>query len=198
MTLLLRTLSRLVGMLLMLVLALAGLALALYCLDGVFGLGSARPDRLLGLVSVRNRVGRFLDQLGVSGPTARLALLCGLAAMLLGVLLVVGTVRRRRSRVAILDTVGGGTLAARPRPLRAIARALAERADGATAVTRPKLALSRRGRGGRLTVRASRARTSEENEVRSEIASRLEPVTEPFGLRPRIRVRIGEAGERVQ
>ena len=196
--LLLRTLSRLTGMLLMLVLALIGLGLALYCLDGLISLGAARPDRVLGLPAARTWVGHFLDQLGAQGPTARLALLCGLAAMALGILLLLGTLRSRRRRVAVMDTLDGGTLAARPRTLRAIARTLAQRADGATRIRRARIALSRRGTSGRLKVDASRASTSDGREVESAIKSELEPISEPFSLHPRVRVHAGEQGERVQ
>jgi len=59
----LRALTRLVGTLWMLALALLGLGLALYCFDGFISLGSARRDRLLGLPSVRRHVGHFLGQL---------------------------------------------------------------------------------------------------------------------------------------
>jgi hypothetical protein len=198
MMLLLRVLSRLTGMLMMLVLALVGLGLALYCLDGLVGLGAARPDRVLGLPAARDRVGHFLDQLGAEGPTARLALLCGLAAMALGILLLLGTLRSGRRRVAVMDTVDGGTLSARPRTLRTMARTLAQRADGATSIRRARIALSRRGTSGHLKVDASRASTSDRSEVKSAIESQLEPISEPFSLDPRVRVRVGEPRERVQ
>jgi hypothetical protein len=198
MMLLLRVLSRLTGMLMMLVLALVGLGLALYCLDGLISLGAARPDRLLGLLAAREHVGHFLNQLGAEGPTARLALLCGLAAMALGIILLLGTLRSSRRRVAVMDTLDGGTLAARPRALRTIARALAQRAEGATSISRARIALSRRGTRGRLKVDASRASTSDRHEVENAIKTQLEPISEPFSLQPRVRVRVGEAGERVQ
>ena len=71
----LRTLARLIGFLWMLLLALFGLGVALYCFDGLVSLGSARPDRLLHLPSVRRHVGRFLNQVAAPGSTAGLALL---------------------------------------------------------------------------------------------------------------------------
>jgi len=49
----LRPLVRLVGVLWLLALALVGLGVALYCFDGLVSLGSARPDRLVDLMSVR-------------------------------------------------------------------------------------------------------------------------------------------------
>jgi len=196
--LLLRALSRLVGTVLMLALALLGLGLALYCLDALISLGSIRPDRLLHLPAVRRHVGHFLDQLAAPGATAALALLCGLGTILLGVLLLAGTLRSSRQRLAVLDTVNGGTLAARRRPLRAIARVLAARAEGATHVKRPRLVLSRRGTRGRLTLTATRAASSDRRAVQQAITDQLTPVSQPFHLRPRVRVQAGQRGDRVQ
>lgn len=196
---LLRALTRLVGVIWALALALAGLGIALYCLDGFINLGSVRPDRLLGLPGVRRHVGRFLDQIAASGSTAGLALLGGLGAMLIGVLLLVGVLRSRRQRLVVLERDdANGTLAAKSNPLRSMARALAEQTPGATSVKRPKLALSRRGHRGRLKVTASRARTSDAREVERGLTERLGPISEPFRLKPRVQVRQGERGERVQ
>ena len=160
--LLLRVLARLVGIIWMVALALLGLGLALYCVDAVINLGSARPDRLIGLSSIRGHLGHFVDQLAASGPTAGLALLCAIGAMLLGVLLLIGLLAPRKQRLAVLERdTNHGTLAATPRTLRTMSRALAEQTPGATGVTRPRLALSRRGNHGRLKVTASRASTGD-------------------------------------
>ncbi len=194
-----KALTRLIGMLWMLALALLGLGIALYCFDGFISLGSARPDRLLGLPSVRRHVGRFLDQIAARGPTAGLALLCALGAMLVGFLLLLGALRTSRQRLAVLEHDGEtGTLAARPAALKAMVRALAEQAPGATSVRRPKLALSRHGSRGRLKVAASHARTSDRRDVERAVKDQLEPITGPFSLKPRVRVRLGERGDRVQ
>src|ERR1700722_9999085 len=103
---LLRALARVIGAVWMVVLALSGLAVAMYCFDAVVSLGSARPDRLLGLSGVRRHLGRFLDQLAAPGSTAGLALLCGLAAMLIGVVLLIGVVGRRKQRLVFLEHDG--------------------------------------------------------------------------------------------
>jgi hypothetical protein len=199
MMVLLRPFARLIGMLLMIALALVCLGVALYCLDGLIGLGSIRPDRLLHLPSVRHHVGHVLAQLAAAGKTADLALAGGVVAVLLGLLVLIGTLRPTRERLVVLRSEGGdGTLAARPRALRAMAQALAEQAVGATGVKRPKLNLSRRGTRGRLDVTASRSRTSDPEQVKAAVTSQLEPLTGPFSLRPRVQVRDGEAGERVQ
>jgi hypothetical protein len=196
---LLRALARMVGVVWMLVLALFGLAVAMYCVDALVGLGSIRPDRLLHLPSARDHVGRFLDQLAAPGSIAGLALLCGLGAMLLGILLLVGLFGRRRQRLVILDhEPGTGAIAARRRPLGEMARALGEPAEGATRVQRPKLALSRRGRGGTLKVDATRARSTNPQELTAAIQHAVEPITEPFGLRAHVRLHVGETKDRAQ
>ena len=88
---------------------------------------SADRTGCLGLPGVRDHVGRFLDQVAAPGSTAGLALLCGLGAMLLGVLLLIGVLGRRKQRLVILDQDDQtGTIAARRRPLGDMARALAE------------------------------------------------------------------------
>jgi hypothetical protein len=197
--LLLRALTRLIGVLLMLALALLGLGIALYCLDALVNVGSARPDRLIGLPSIHRHIGHFLDQLAAGGPTAGLALLCGLGAMLLGILLLVGALGSRKQRLAVLERdTESGNLAARPSTLREMSRALAEQTPGATSVRRPKLALSRRGNSGRLKVTASRTRASDPREIEPALKERLGPISEPFRLKPRVRVRVGERGDRVQ
>ena len=196
---LLRVMARLVGSLLMVVLALVGLGVAAYCFDGFIGLGSARPDRLLGLPVARRDVGHLLAQLAAPGHTAGLALVCGIGTILLGLLLLRGLLGSSKERLVVLDTdADGATLAARPRALLAMARVLAEQAPGITNVKRPRLTLSRRGTRGRLKVTASRHRTSERDEVQRAVRSQLEPISGPFNLTPRVRVHLGQPGERVQ
>lgn len=197
--LLLRVLARLVGVLWVLALATLALGIAIYCLDanGLIGLGSLRPDRLAHLGRVQARVGGFLHQLAASGPVASLSLLCGLAAVLVGFLLLVATLRRPRERLALMDTDSdSGTLAARPSTLRAMIRVIAERPQEVISVGRPKLSLSRRGSGGRVTVRAVQAPTSETGEVEQALARALEPLTSPFSLRLRTRVKRDESTAR--
>ena len=196
---LLRVMARLVGSLLMVVLALFGLGVAVYCFDGFIGLGAARPDRLLGLPAARRDVGRFLTQLAAPGNTAGLALVCGIGTILLGLLLLRALLASSKERLVVLDTdADGATLAARRRTLQAMARVLAEQAPGITNVKRSKLTLSRRGTRGRLKVIASRHRTSERDEVQRAVRSQLEPISGPFNLKPRVRVHLGQSGERVQ
>lgn len=196
---LLRTLVRVIGVLWMLVLAVFGLAVAMYCFDGLVGLGSVRPDRLLHLSNVRRHVGRFLDQLAAPGSTAGLALLCGLVAMLLGVVLLIGVLGRRKQRLVFLEHDGQtGTIAARARPLRDMTRALAEPVRGVTSIKRPRLSVSRRGTGRKLKLNATRTRTADPRQLMAAIEKAVLPISEPFGLKPRVRVRLGDSGNRVQ
>jgi hypothetical protein len=197
--LLARALARLIGAIWMLVIALLGLGVALYCLDAVINLGSIRPDRLLDLSSVRGHVGRFLTQVAAPGSTAGLALLCGLGTMAIGGLLLVGTLRSSRQRLAVLEADSGtGIVAARPRVLAAMSRYLAEQTEGATKVRRPRLSLSRSGRRGRLTLRTTRTRTSDPRTVRQALTDAVAPVSEPFALRARVSVKLSEGRGRVQ
>lgn len=197
--LVLRAIARLAGVLLMIVLALAGLAVALYCLDAAVHLGSARPDRLLHLPAVRTDVGEYLDDLAAPGPIAGVSLLCGLVAMALGAVLLAGVLVPRRQRLVLLERNDEvGTLAARPAALRDMARALAESAPGATSVSRPRVRRSGRLRAGRLSVTASRGRNHDAQEVQNAVTDQLRPLTEPFHVRSRVHVRAGGAGERVQ
>ena len=197
--LLLRGIARLVGVMLMVILALAGLGLALFCLDGFIRLGSARPDRLLHLPAVRDHVGQFLHQVSAPGPAAALALLCGLGAMVVGILLLVGVLGPRRRRLVLLERdEAAGSLAARPAPLREMAASLAASAPGAMAVARPRLRRGGRLRPSHLTVTAARSRTRDPQQVQRAIDERLQPLTEPFGVRSHVHLRAPEPGSRVQ
>lgn len=197
--LLARLIARLVSLVWLLALAALGLGVAAYCLDALVGLGSARPDRLLSLPSVRGHVGRFLDELGAHGPVATLSLLCGVGAVLAGLVLIVGLVGPGE-RVALLeDDQRRGTLAARQGPLRDMLRALANEPRRAEVAKRPKLTLRRRGRGGRLTVHGEYFATDDEPEqARQAIKHALEPLSAPFALTVRIRMAAEPAKRRVR
>ena len=103
MILLARALVRVVSFLLLAILAVAGIVLAVFCI----GTGTSGPSlgglaRLLDLSSLRDTVGSWLGQLQASGAVAGIAAVCGLAAMLLGLLLVVGILVPRRERLVTL------------------------------------------------------------------------------------------------
>lgn len=194
-----RGIARLVGAALMVVAALTGLGLALYCVDALIKLGAVRPDRLIHLRSYSRDVGRFLMRLAAPGATAWLAAFGALVAMLLALAVLAGTLRTSRRRLALLARQPDhGRVAARPRVLGQISRYLAIRADGVTDVKRARVSVARSPRHGRLTVRVVRTRTSDEHAVRDETAVAMRAVTVPFELRPRVSTRVAEGRSRVQ
>ena len=187
MILLARALVRLVSFVLLVVLALAGLALAIFCI----GTGTTGPSlgglaSVLSLASLRDTVGAWLEQLEADGSVAVVAAGCGLAAMLLGLLLLAGVLVPRRERLVNLSRSDGGVLAARRRPLSRAAAALVEQVRGVTAArvrVRP-----RRRAGGRLTVRASRTRAADPGQLQGAVREQLRDLAEPFKLKPRVAV----------
>ncbi len=197
----LRALARVVTLLWLIVLGAVGLGVAMYCLDSAVHLGSASPDRLLGLPAVKRHIGGFLDGLAAPGSVAVLALICAIVAMGLGLLLILGLVGRTRERLVMLEHDAQGIGAARKRTLSRAAQALAGRAPDVTEVRRPRLRLGRRkGAGGRLALVAVRTPDADNRQVSSAVREALTPLTEPFRLKPRVRVLsgAGEKGHRVQ
>ena len=187
MILLARALVRLVSFVLLVALALAGLALAVFCI----GTGTTGPSlgglaSLLSLASLRDTVGSWLDQLEADGSVAIVAAGCGLAAMLLGLLLLAGVLVPRRERLVTLSSSDRGVLAARRRPLSRAATALVEQVRGVTEArvrVRP-----RRRAGGRLVVRASRTPAADSGQVQGAVREQLSALSDSFGLKPHIAV----------
>lgn len=190
--LLLKALTRLVELLLMAALALIGLGVGLYCLSGLVSLGSARPDRLLHLPTVRRRVGHFLLQLATPGPVGLLALLGGIAAVLVGLLLLRGLLGSRRERLLILEEGSAGGLYLRPRTVSRMVREATVHSPGVTEAKRPKVRLSRSGHRGRVRVRASRGAHPDAATVDASVHEHVDPITEPLHLRGDVRVRLDE------
>jgi Family of unknown function (DUF6286) len=182
-----RLLARLVGFVALLALAIAGLALAVFCIGtGKSGPSLARLAHLLHLASFRNTVGAWLSDLEAQGSVATIAGLCGIGAMLLGLLLLVGLLVPRRERLVTLSHEEKGILAARRRALTQIATALVEQVRGVTEA-RVRVRPRRRG-GGRLAVRASRTRPTEPREVQQAVQEQLAGLTQPFALTTRVDV----------
>lgn len=197
MIILLRALVRLLAFLMLAGLAIAGLAIAVFCLGtGKTGISLPHLATLVHLPQLRVRTGAFLASLEAGGPVAIVAALAGAGAMLLGLLLLLGVLVRRRERLVSANGSGGERIAARRRPLAQMAVALAEQVDGVTAAS-ARVRPGRR-RGGRLTVRAQHTALTEPDEVQKAVAERIEPLSRPFGLRARVRARVAEVGARVQ
>lgn len=195
MILLARALVRLVSFLLLVILAVAGIVLAVFCI----GTGTTGPSlgglaSLLPAASVRDTVDGWLGQLEASGSVAVIAALCGLGAIALGLLLLTGLLVPRRERLVTLATDSHGTLAARRRPLAQAAQALTEQVRG---VTEAKVRVRpRRTSGGRLRIRAAHPRPADSGQVRGAILEQLHGLTEPFKLKARVDV--ARRGARVQ
>lgn len=185
----LRLLSRLIGLVWALVLALVCLGLVLYSLDALIGLGKARPDKLLHLAGLESETGHLLKQLETPGHVASLSMLSGIAVVLIGLLLVLGLFTRRRDRLAPLKSdSSSGALAARPRALKQMARALSGETREVLSVRKVRLALKRRGAGGRLSVDVNPFPGTEKAAVESALENALAPLAEPFGLKRRVSV----------
>lgn len=199
--LLLKALSRLVEMLLMAVIALIGIGVGLYCLDGLVSLGSSRPDRLLHLPRLRAHVGHFLAQIAAPGPDAILALVAGVVAVVVGLLLLAGLLGSRRERLLVIESDDErGTLSARPRTIGQMVRHETERAPGVTGVKRPKAKLARSGRDGSLKVLAARGPDPDAGTVDAAVHERIDPLSGRLHLSPNIRVRLVDphAGEHAE
>jgi len=194
---LLRALLRLVTFVLFVVLAVAGLAAAVFSIQGgTGGLSLPKLAEYAQLPAVRDRTGDLLSAVEASGGVARYSLLAGALAVLLGLLLLVAALVPRRERLVELERGDDGTLNARRRPLAQAARALVEPARG---VTEAKVrARARRRGGGTLRVRALRTRPAQDAAIRASIAERLQPLTQPFKLKTTVRVREADRGARVQ
>jgi hypothetical protein len=188
-----KALARLVEMMLMAAIALIGLGIGLYCLDGLISLGSARPDRLLHLPRLRFHVGHWLAQLAAPGDTAVGAVACGVAVTAIGLVLLIGLLGTRRERLLMIEEdAEQGSLQARPRTIGQMIRDETERADGVTGVKRPKVRLSRSGRRGRVKVLASRGADPDAGTVDTAVHQRLDPITERLELTSSVRVRLVE------
>ncbi len=198
MILLLRAVARFVVLVLLVALALVGLAAAVFSIQG-----GDRPLSLPGLaehirlVEVEETVGDYLDQLEADGPLAKASALAGAGAVLAGLLLLLGVLAPRRERLVIFDDGEAGRLAARRRTLARVAEALAEQARG---VTEAKARVRPRGRlrKGRLRVTVSHPRNYRDSEVEERVLSAVSPLVDSSGLTPRVEARVGKGRAKVE
>jgi hypothetical protein len=193
-----RILARLLTFVLLVVLALAGAAVAVFSIGGGSGTFSLPGlADLVGLPALRDRVGDLLAAVEGGGGIATVTALSALGAVLLGLLMLIGTFAPRRERLVVLEQDDQGRLAARRRAIGHVASALAQQTRGVTA-TKVKVRPKRRARGGKLRVKASHPRTADPAQVRTETQSSLEPLTGAFGLSATVDPELGKAGKRVQ
>jgi hypothetical protein len=102
--LLLRLLAALLAFVLLVVIAVGGVVVAIFCIRG--GTAALSLDHLASLISLpalRDKIGPFLESLEADGPVAALAALCGAAAILLGLGLLAGALVPRRERTLIVE-----------------------------------------------------------------------------------------------
>lgn len=198
MVLLLRTLARFVTFVLLVALALAGLVIAIFSIGGGESAVSLHElARYVRLPELRDEVGDYLARLEEDGPVATYSALAGVAAVVVGVLLLVGALAPRRERLVILEESEGGRLAAQRRTLSKLAEALVEQARGVTEA-KARLRTSRWNGSGRLTVLAMRPRSASAQATEEKATQALAPLAEEFGLKPRVRSRLGTGKARVQ
>ncbi len=197
MILLARAIVRVLAFALLVVLAVAGLAIAVFSIQGgTTTLSLPHLVKILHLAGLRDKVGAFFDSLAASGPVAIIALLCGLGAVLLGLLLLAGLLAPRRERLVTLRDDKEGSIAARRRVLGRLGQSLTE---GTRGVTGAKVrARPARRSGGKLAVRATRSRTTSAKDVRGRVEEALKPLTDPWDLKAKVGVRLGKAGTRVE
>ena len=199
MVLILRAIGRLVALLLLLALALLGLATAIFSIQGdTRALSLPTLARHLQLPQLRELVDDFLSRLEAGGPVAWVSVGGGAAAIVFGVLLLVGALVPRRERLVVLEQNGGQVrLAARRRALAQIAGALVEQVRGVTD-ERTRVRPRRVGRGGRLTVAAYHSRTFPSSEIEQRASAAVTQLADAFSLKLRVHARRGTGKARVE
>jgi hypothetical protein len=186
--LLFQAIARAVTFLLLALLALAGLALA------IFSIGPGESDvslpglaDLIALDELRDRVGELFASVEDGDEVEVVPALAGLGAIAVGCLLIVGALGSRRERLVTLPREDeDGVLGARRRPLGQMVVALADQPREITPRS-VKVRPSRRGPGGRVDIAVDHPKTSEG--VGERTIGALEPITKPFELRTRVRTR---------
>jgi len=182
-----RLLARLVGIALLWLTALAGIAAAIFSIQGAHGTLS-----LPGLASdirlpvVRAQVGGFLAHLAAPGSVAIIALLCGVGAILAGLLLLAGTWLSPRPRRIVLERTRAGSLGALRRPLALAAAARAEQPEEVRRA-RARARARRRGDGGRVRVHARAAMPAGRRQARGSATAAVAALADGLPLRIRVK-----------
>lgn len=192
-----RGLARLMALLLTTMLALAGLAVAAFSVQG-----DASTLSLPGLVDIAGlgdlhaSAGELLSDLEADGPVAAVAGLTGAGIGLLGLVLLYGVLARRRERLVVMRNDDDGILAARSRVLGQAAAALGEQSrDVLRAKTKTKA--RRRGTGGRLRLTVYHAQSADGTAATAAGSDRVRALAESFGLRLRVHSRAPRRGAKV-
>lgn len=192
-----RGLARLIALLLSTTLAVTGLAIAVFSIQG----GSSTVS-LPGLAShvrlddLHASIGVFLDDLRAGGPIAKVAALAGTGAVLIGLLLAFGVLARRRERRVLIRSGDDGAIAARPRAVSQAAVTVAEQSRDVLHA-KARTTARRRGTGGRLRLTVYRAQSKDMAGVTAASRDRAQALTESFSLRLRMRGQVPRRGTRL-
>jgi hypothetical protein len=192
-----RGLARLIALVLSTTLAVAGLAVAVFSVQGdssALSLPSLASH--LRLDDLHASVGGLLADLQADGPSAKVAALAGAGAVLLGLLLLFGVLGRRRERLVVLRSDHEGRIAARPRAVGQAAVSLGEQSRDVLRA-KAKTTARRRGIGGRLRLTAYHAESTDEADAIAAGRARVQTFAESFSLRLRMRGRESRRGARV-
>ncbi len=192
----LRAFARLFTFLALVALAAAGLAAAVFSIGASGDLSLARLADLVALPKLEDEAGKLFAAVEADGPVALRSALAGLAAVALGVGLLVGALAPTRERTLQLEDDDEGRLEARRRALGQVASALVEQERGVDA-KRVRVRPRRKGPGGRLMLRASHPSSADPDDVERRATAALASLTGPFHLEPRVRAR-PESGRRVR
>lgn len=189
MILLLRALSRALTFVLLIVAAAGCLGAAVFTIppgdSGLAELGSLAHTR-----EAADRVGAFLGELEAGKVPMDSVAGAGIAAVV-GLVLVAGAVLPRRERTLALESSKEGRIAARRRPLQAVAVSLAERPRGVTRASARVRGRYRRA-GGRLRLRVGRGPGAQPGALTGQIESQLATLVDGFSLRAKVRTRRDE------
>ncbi len=198
MILILRFLARVLTFVLLVVLALVGLAVAVFCVQG--GDGTLSPAGLADLVrlpDLRDEVAGLLATVEAGGPVAALTALCGAGAVLVGLALIVGATASRRERLVTASRGGPGALTAKRRILASVAAALAEQSSGVTDA-KGRIRARRRRPGGVLRLKLEHTRPSDPSKLKEQVETDLADLSEGFSLKVRLETKLAEGAGRVQ
>jgi HAMP domain-containing protein len=192
-----RLIARLTALVLSATLAVAGLAVAVFSVQGhTSPLSLPSLARHLRLDDLHASAGVLLADLQADGPVAGVAALAGAGAVMFGVLLLFGVLARRRERLVVMRSDDAGTLAARPRALGQAAVTLGEQSRDVLHA-KAKAAPKRHGAGGRLRLTAYHARSSDATAATTASRDRVRALAESFSLGVRVRSRVPRRGARV-
>jgi hypothetical protein len=149
-----RIVTRLLGVLLLALIAVCGVVAAVFCIQGHGSVSLPSLAADVHLSQLRDQIQTFLDRITAPGPVAIVSALAGLAAMALGVMLLIGAWAPTRERRIVLLREGGGVLGAFRRPLARLAAMLVIE-PAVVGSARVRARARRRRDGGRLRIRVA-------------------------------------------